>query len=142
MSIGEDILKPAVPGLSLADLAIRAIGALILAALLIWAGWKLFFAEGAAQRKSDTVAAETSGRVGQAQGAAGQNAANVIANGAQREIITNNNTRTNYVEITRQPGAGDPVSDAVDAAGRSAVCLRTSAASLPDCIRLREADPN
>lgn len=135
-------LKAAFPALSLVQIAVRAALGLLLAIIVVWAGWKLFFAERAAQRKSDIVKAETQGRVGKAEGAAGANAANVVAAGAQREVITNTTTRTNYVEITRQPGAGDPVSDAVDAAGRNAICLRSSAAGLPDCIRLREAHPN
>ena len=138
----SDWIKTMFPGVSIVEIAVKAFLILILAIVLIWAGWKLFFAERAAQAKHDKVQAETQARVGQAEGAAGANAANVVANGAQREVITNTTTRTNYVEITRQPGAGDPVSDAVDAAGRNAICLRASAAGLPDCIRLRAAYPN
>lgn len=135
-------IEAAFPGVALARIAAYALAGIVLVIFVGWAGWKLFFAERAAEAKHDKVQAETQGRVGQAEGAAGANAANVVANGAQREVITNTTTRTNYVEITRQPGAGDPVSDAVDHAGRNAVCLRSSAAGLPDCIRLREANPN
>ena len=138
----SDWIKTMFPGVSIGEIAVKAVLVLILAIVLIWAGWKLLFAERAAQAKHDKVQAETQARVGQAEGAAGANAANVVANGAQREVITNTTTRTNYVEITRQPGAGDPVSDAVDNAGRNAICLRASAAGLPDCIRLRAAYPN
>lgn len=151
MTIGQEIeglAADAVPGVLEAKVGISAakaivigIGALLLCGLLAWVGWKLFFAEHAAEMKHDVAAAKAGELVGKAQGGAGNHAANVIAGNGQKETVINNTTRTNYVEITKAPGAGDPVTDAVDAAGRRAVCMRASAASLPDCIRLRGPDP-
>jgi hypothetical protein len=117
---------------------VLAVLAIALAWFLIW---KLFIAGGQAQQKHEVAAAKAQAQVGQAQGAAGAAATNIVAGNGAKETITHEITRDHYAEITKQPGAGDPVTDAVDSAGRRAICMRASAAGLPDCQRLREAGP-
>ena len=112
-----------------------------LAALIGWVVWKLFFAEHAAQQKHDQAAAHAQAVVGQAEGSAGAAAANKVAESAARETIIHEITRDHYAEITKQPGADDPVPDAVWDAFVRSVCVRASAARLPDCQRLSKADP-
>ena len=113
--------------------------AAVLAGFMIY---QTFFAGGRAALKHEEVKAKAEHAVGAAQGEAGANAANVVAGNATKETIIREITRTNTNEIFRQPGAGDPVADAVDAAGRRAICMRSSAAGLPDCNGLRPAGPN
>lgn len=136
------VLAPQI-AVSLRTAKLIAWGIVILLAAIVggWIIWKLFFAERQAQAMHDQTAAKAGATVSAAQGQAGAKAANVVADSAAKETIIHERTRTNYVEITKQPGAGDPVSDAIDAAGRRAICLRFSAASLFDCQRLREANP-
>lgn len=130
-----------VPGVGWAKLAARAVLVLVAIAIAGFIIWQVFIAGRAAQQKHDVAESHGQAVVGKAQGQAGGAAANIVANGAAKETIIREKTRTNYVEITKQPGAGDRVSDAVDAAGRRAICLRASAAGLPDCQRLQETRP-
>ena len=127
--------------LKFAKWALWGLAGLLVAVFAGWVLWKLFFAERAAQAEHDKVQAETQVLVGKAEGNAGAAAANIVAGTSTKETIIHDTTRTNTIEITKQPGASDPVSDAVDAAGRRAICLRTVAASLPDCQRLQKANP-
>lgn len=64
----------------------------------------------------------------------------VTANDANTRII-DERTRTNYVYITKQPGAADPVNPALFDALTRSVCLRVSAASLPECHGLQQPSP-
>jgi hypothetical protein len=121
------------------DKGVKIVAAVLLAAVLAWVGWKLFFAERAAERKTERVRTESTARVGTAQTQAGQRAVEVVAGNGAKETVIRETTRNNYYEITKQPGAGDPVSGAVDLAGRRAICLRASAAGLPECQRLQKA---
>lgn len=127
--------------LKLARWAVYVLIGLSIAALVIWVVWKLFFAEHAAQVKHDEVQAHAQAAVGAAEGSAGAHAANVVATGSTKETIIHDTTHTNTIEISRQPGAGDLISPDVDAAFRKSVCMRASAAGLPDCQRLPEAGP-
>lgn len=130
------------PGVAPAKLAVRAALAVVLGAFLAWAGWKLFFADAQIKTKTETVKSKAISLVNGAERDAAGAAANTVANGAQRETIIRERTFTNYRDIVRQPGAGDEISPEVDRAFRRAVCMRSSAAGLPECRRLPEADPN
>lgn len=78
-----------------------------------------------------------------AQGAqqSGHDAIRTIQGNHAHEQAIDQQTRTNYVYITKAAGAGDPVNPAVDAAGRHAICLRSSAAGLSECQRLLKPNP-
>jgi hypothetical protein len=97
----------------MATWAMEALFAIVVAGIIVWAGWKLFFADGQANRAHDQAAAKAQVLVGNAQTQAGAAATNTVANGAVRETQIHEITRDHYVEITKQPGAGDPVSDPV-----------------------------
>ena len=143
MSIGEDINRAAelvAPEFGIAEWAVKLIAAIAVGGFIVWAFWSIFFAGRQAEAKHDAVAAHAQQLVGQAEGNAGAAAANTVANNAAKEANTHEITRDHYVYINQQPGAGDPVSDPVWNAFVSSVCVRTSAAGLPDCQRLREAD--
>lgn len=124
------------PSLKIVAWAVAALAVLMIGA---WVVWKLFFAEHAAEAKHAEVQIHAEQAVGKAKGDAGAKASNVVAGAATKETIIHETTRDHYLEITKQPGASDPVSDGVDAAFRRSVCLRASAARLPDCQRLQEA---
>lgn len=114
-------------------------GAVVIAAIAAWAGWKLFFADHAAAVAHDQAQIHAVQALRKAEGDAGAKAANTVAGAATKETIIHDTTRDHYVEITRQPGADDLVPDAVDNAFRRAICVREAAARLPDCQRLQEA---
>lgn len=118
--------------------------ALVYACIAALAGfviYQTFFAGRVATAKHDQQQVKAQGEVSKAQGNAGAAAANAVANQGVRERVIRETTNNNYRTITASPGAGDPVNDAVDAAGRRAICLRASAAGLSDCQRLQEANP-
>lgn len=136
----ETAVETAVPviGIPLQTAKLIVVCLLVLAILggASWVIWKLFFAERAAEVKHDQVAAHAQQVVGHAEAAAGAKAANTVASDAQKETAVHEITRDHYVEITKAAGAGDPVPDAVWDAFERSVCVRASAAGLPDCQRL------
>jgi uncharacterized membrane protein YraQ (UPF0718 family) len=103
--------------------------------------WKLFYAEHQAQVKHDQVQAQGEQLVTKAQSDAGAGAVGTVAKNAAAETKTHEITRDHYYEITKQPGAGDPVPQPVWDAFVRSVCLRASATGLPECDRLQKADP-
>lgn len=144
MTIGDELGKAAeviAPELGVPVYVTRAVIFLVILGAVLFVGWKLFFSERQAEAKHDVAAAHAQQLVGQAQADAGAHAANVVAGNAASEAKTHEITRDHYVYINQQPGAGDPVSDSVWDAFERSVCVRASAASLPDCQRLQETDP-
>lgn len=117
------------------------VGAILVALLAGWMGWKLFFADHAAQAAHDKAEIHAVQVVGQAKGEAGANAVSVVAGTATKETIIHETTRDHYVEITKQPGADDPVSDPLFDAFTRSICMRVSAARLPQCQPVPGADP-
>lgn len=116
-----------------------ALAAVVVLAVAGFVAYRVFWAPIEAKRAVAAAKGETAiAGAGVQSGAA---AVGIVSGNAQGEKNTDQTTRTNYVYITKAAGAGDPVNPGVDAAGRRAVCLRASAAGLPDCQRLREAHP-
>jgi uncharacterized membrane protein YraQ (UPF0718 family) len=144
MNLGED-LEVAVGAVSTTfnwPVLLVKIGiGLVLAAAGGWVIWKLFFAEHQAAVKHDQVQATGQTLVNKAQGDAGAGAVGIVAGNAKAETKTHEITRDHYYEITKQPGAGDPVSQPVWDAFVRSVCMRPSAISLPECDRLQKTDP-
>jgi cell division protein FtsL len=93
------------------------------------------------QVKHDQVQAQGEQLVTKAQSDAGAGAVGTVAKNAAAETKTHEITRDHYYEITKQPGAGDPVPQPVWDAFVRSVCLRASATGLPECDRLQKADP-
>lgn len=121
--------------------ALYVAGAVVVAIVFGWVGWKLFFADHQAQIKAEQAHVQAVKKVGDAMSQAGAKAANTVAGSATKETIIHETTRDHYVEIQKQPGADDPVSDPLFDAFTRSVCMRDSAAGLPDCQRLQKVDP-
>lgn len=137
----EDMLPPQARFAAwLAANAAKLVAGVLVAALFGFMLYQTFFAAGRAKAVHAEAAAQAGGLVNGAKADAGGAAVNTVAGNAAKESGIRERTITNYVEITKQPGAADPITDELDAAGRRAICLRASAAGLPDCQRLREAD--
>lgn len=124
------------PSMKIVAWAVGALAALLFAA---WVVWKLFFAQHAADAAHDKAEIHAQQVVGKATSDAGAKASNIVAESATKEAKTHEITRDHYFEITKAPGADDIVPPAVDAAFRRAICLRDSAARLPECQRLQKA---
>ena len=121
-----------------AKTVVYAVGGLLLTILIGWMVYRTFIAPGRVEKAQQVTRANTGEAIGKAQGQTGEKAANTVAANAGRQSRTETTTRENYENITRQPGADDPVSDPVWDAFVRSVCLRSSAAGLSDCKRLSE----
>lgn len=148
MAIGEDIGKVAeiaAPelGLSLqaAKVAVWAIGGLLVAALLFWVGWKLFFAQREADAKHDQVQTQAVLGTAAAGTQSAKEAIQITVDNGKAAAGIDAAVKGALNEISLAKGADAAVSDEVDAAGRRAVCLRASAAGLPDCQSLQRTSP-
>src|ERR1041385_8876611 len=115
---------------------IVGLGALLVAGVVVY---YVFVAPGRA--KSELAVAHGQAVLSNANAAAGGAAVNIVAKNADTESGNSKKTRDNHVVIMRAPGSTVVVSDDVDRAGRTAICLRKSAAALPECRGLLEAHP-
>ncbi len=113
------------------------IGAALVALALLYGAYRLF---GDGPRR-DAAVAQAQSALNAAANQSAHQAIQTIQDNADAEAASRQITRSNHVTIIQAPGAQDPVSVAVDAAGRRAVCLRKSAAGLPECAGLLDPHP-
>jgi ABC-type uncharacterized transport system substrate-binding protein len=111
--------------------------AALVAILLLYGAYRLF---GDGPRR-DAAVAQAQSALTAADNQSAHQAIQTIQDNADAEAAARQITRSNHVTIIQAPGAQDPVSAAVDTAGRRAVCLRKSAAGLPECAGVRDAHP-
>lgn len=79
--------------------------------------------------------------VSAADAQSGHDAVNITAKNAKESDQTDTTTRNNHAVIIQLPGAKVTLDPALDAAGRRAICMRPSAAGLPECQSLLQPDP-
>lgn len=115
-----------------------AIGCVV-AAALCFVVYRSFIAP--VNAKHDIAAAHGQQVINKAGADSAKDAVQAIAKHDQQEQHTDTVTRTNYVYITKQPGASDPVNPALFDAFTRSVCLRDSTAGLPECQRLQQSHP-
>lgn len=89
--------------------------------------------------KHDAAATAGANAIAGAGVASAADAVAVVSQNSAHVKATDDTTRKNYVYITKQPGASDPVNPAVFDAFTRSVCLRDSAAGLPECDGLRKS---
>jgi hypothetical protein len=111
--------------------------AALAAAIVLYGAYRLF---GDGPRR-DAAIARAQSALDAADNQSAHQAIEAIQTNADAEAASRQITRSNHVTIIHAPGAQDPVSAAVDAAGRRAVCLRKSAAGLPECAGVFEPHP-
>lgn len=120
---------------------LKAIGAGLLGAFLVWAGWKLFFAERAAERKHDQVEQEvTTKRATGAQESGKQAVEITVKNNTQAAGIDRDTQRAIH-DLLKAPGANAPVDPGLASLARRAICMRVSAADLDSCRQMQRPDP-
>jgi hypothetical protein len=144
VTIGDEIgrfVGAAVPGLTLAGIAVRAVICLAVGAAVIFGIWWVFFSGSAARSKHDTVQAQGQEAITKAGQQAGAAAIPIINNNFYGQQKTDRQTQENQRAILQAPGAGQPVDPALALVGRRSVCLRASARSLPDCQHLLGTGP-
>jgi cytoskeletal protein RodZ len=120
---------------------LRGIASLAVVGLIVFVIWKLFFAQHAAEQKSEIVQAKGAAAVSQAGAEAGKAAVTTVTNNYTYAAASDRKTQENRHAILQAPGASQPVDPALDALVRSDICMRTSAASLPECQRLQQPAP-
>ena len=101
--------------------------------------YRVFVAPGEAKRELAVAHGQTV--LSNANAAAGGAAVDIVSKNADAESGNSKKTRDNHAVITHAPGASVVVSDDVDHAARAAICVRKSAAGLPECRGLLEAHP-
>lgn len=137
-----DIVAPqiGVP-LKIAKWAFFGIVGLLAVGAILWVGWKLFFAERAAEAKHDQV--QTQAVIGKAQ--AGQDSAaqavKITIDNGKAAVQIDAAVRSAINAIAQTKGADVQLDPALDDLGRRSICLRASAASLPDCQPVQPANP-
>lgn len=111
------------------------VAALIIIALLV--AWHY-----AVQPSKDAAkAAQAQQTISQGDVKNAHDATQIVTAHDQNEAKIQAQTRANHDVIVKAPGADVPVSDAVDAAGRAAICLRRSAVDDPQCRALLKSSP-
>lgn len=135
----KEIAEDVVPGVAPAKLILGAIAGVLVCAILAWAGWKLFFAERAAQTKHDQVQLQAAQGMGQAATQSGHDAIKITVDNGKAAAGIDAAVKGALNEIAHAKGADASVSDEVDDAGRRAVCVRFSAAGLPECQSLQRS---
>lgn len=127
--------------LRLAKIIAFAVLALIVACVLGWVMWKLFFAERKAQAKHDQV--QTQAQIGTANAgkASGTDAIKITVDNSKAAAGIDAAVREALNAIAKTKGADQRLDPALDDLGRQSICLRLSAASLPDCQHLQRLDP-
>jgi len=107
--------------------------------IAMFVGYRLFFAQ--VDAKHDVAAAHSTTAIAIGGTQSGAQAVHIVSGNGDATQHTDTVTRANYVYITKQPGASDPVNPALFDAFTRSVCLRDSAAGLPECDGLRKSGP-
>jgi hypothetical protein len=149
--IGEEIgalAADAVPGvleakvgLGTAKALVIGIAVFVIGCALVWVGWKLFFAEHAAERKTQQVQTQAAIGKGEAGAASGHDAIQITVDNSKAAAGIDAAVREALHAISQTKGADQKLDPALDAAGRNAICMRPSAIGLPDCQHLQHASP-
>jgi hypothetical protein len=114
---------------------------LLIAALIIYVVWKLFFAEHAAEQKSQQVQTQAAIGKGQAGAAAGHDAIQITVDNSKAAAGIDAAVREAFHAIAKAKGADQQLDPELDDIGRRSICMRASAASLSDCQHLQHPDP-
>lgn len=125
----------------LAENGVKLVAGLILGGLLLYMGWRTFLAPGQAQAKHDVVQAQGRAAIAKAGQDAGAAAVPIITNNYYGQQKSDRQTQENSRAILQAPGAGQPIDPALAAVGRRAICMRASAAGLPECQQLLNPGP-
>lgn len=144
MSIGDDINKAAevmAPELGIAEWAVKAIAAGVVALFLGFVVWKLFFAERQAEQKSQQVQTQATIATAKAGAAAGQDAVRIVVDNGKGAAAVDAAVKGAVNEILKAKGAAEQLDPSLDDLGRRSICVRLSAASLPECQSLQRTNP-
>ena len=137
----EAAIETAFPGLTLAKAIAIGVVVLLVLGLGGYMVWKTFFAGAAAQSKHDVVQAQGNAAMAKAGVAAGAAAVPIIVKNYQSGAAIDAQTQEAIREALKSPGASQSVDPGLDDLGRRAICVRLSAASLPECQHLLQPNP-
>lgn len=144
MSLGDDIervAEVAAPQLRVPIIAAKITIGILVAAVAGFVIWKVFFAERAAEQKHDLIQAQGQAKISDAGAKAGAAAVPIIVKNFQSGAAIDAQTQEAIREALKAPGAKQSVDPALDDLGRRAICVRASAAGLPECQRLLHPPP-
>lgn len=134
-----------IPQVAAGKFTAKVIFTLIVGAIVLAGGsfviWKVFFAERAAQAKSERVENQGRSAISEAGAKSGVEAIKITVDNGKAAAGIDAAVRSAIDEIRKAKGAEVAVDPSVDAAGRRAICLRPSAAGLPECQRLLGTGP-
>lgn len=119
--------------------AIYLVSALAVVVGALWLFQTLIL--GPMNAKHDAAAASGQAAIGGAGQASAADAIQRAYDNGLKAGKTDAVTRTNTIYIRQQPGANDAINPALFAAFVKSVCMRDSAAGLPECNGLRQSGP-
>lgn len=141
----ESAAALAVPGGGIAARLVKyglwVVGGLLAIGAAVALIWWLFFSNGAAKQKSEIVGAQGRGAISAAGAKSGVDAIRITVDNSKAAAGIDAAVRSAIDEIRKAKGSEVAVDPAVDAAGRRAICLRPSAAGIPECERLLGTGP-
>lgn len=115
------------------------VGGVILLVAVLFGAW--VWHQAGAGARAEAVVAKAQATISQNDVQNADIAVQKVDDHDNTEAAVNAQTRANHDTIVKAAGANVAVSDAVDAAGRRAICMRRSAASLPECSSVQHPSP-
>lgn len=148
MNIGDEVDTAAAILAPEAAISLKAAKAILWVAGILIAGgfaygliWWLFLSKPAAEAKHNAVQLQATQGMGQAAVASGHEAVQITVDNSKAAAGIDAAVKGALNEIARAKGADAEIDAAVDDVGRRAICLRSSAAGLPECQSLQHTGP-
>ena len=116
--------------------AFLIIGAIMIISFVVWLVWHDYEVG-----KNAAAPALAQSAVNAADSASAHDAVQTVSKNDQAAAKADDTTRKNSYVINNFPAAKTLVDPAVDAAIRSAICMRDSAANLPECKSVLQPSP-
>lgn len=124
-----------------AKIILDILGVLAIGGIIMFVVWKLLFAQHQAEQKSQQVQIQASQETGKAAVAAGQDAVRIVVDNGKGAATVDAAVKGAVDAILATKGAQEHIDPALDAVGRHSICMRDSAAGLPECQSLQHAGP-
>jgi len=141
MSGLEDAITKVAPAVGLPLKVTRAIFYVAIVAVLGFLVWKVFFAGGAAERKSQQVEQQVTSGLGKTGAESGKQAVEITVKNNTQAAGIDRETQRAIHDLLKAPGANAPVDPGLAALARRAICVRASARSLSGCQQVLGPNP-
>lgn len=131
--IGISVAAAKVVAWTLAAIAVLVVGG--------WVIWKLFFAQHQAEQKTQQLQIKADQATQQATQASGKDAVHIVVDNGKGAAAVDAAVKGAVSAILAAKGSNQQIDPDLDGLGRRAICVRVSAASLPECQSLQRPGP-